>query len=173
MHIIAKRRKIVFSIIQVPKLAASRRPKRILQLTTCWSDLSFFFNFSIHCIEARDFYTFLVMFFRPELQIAVQSGKYHIVFKYTFIILFKNQCFTMILERKKHQLKFFKKYFFKQLYSDTCFLNVFCYDGQWSSWRSVWRSVHVRNSCGQHPNILKHCVLKIFLRVFKVSIVFS
>ena len=46
------------------------------------------------------------MFFRPELQIAVQSGKYHIVFKYTFIILFKNQCFTMILERKKHQLKF-------------------------------------------------------------------
>ena len=104
---------LCFITLQVPKLAASRRPKRILQLTTCWSDLSFFFNFSIHCIEARGFYTFLVMFFRPELQIAVQSGKYHIVFKYTFIILFKNQCFTMILERKKHQLKFFFKLFFQ------------------------------------------------------------
>ena len=110
----------------VPKLAASRRPKRILQLTTCWSDLScFFFNFSIHCIEARGFYTFLVMFFRPELQIAVQSRKYHFVFKYTFIILFKNQCFTMFLGKKS--IEVFFDYFFQAVVFRYVFLHVFCY----------------------------------------------
>ena len=45
--------------------------------------------FSTNCIKIRVFYTFFVMFFRPERQSEVQPWKYHFVFKYTFKTTFK------------------------------------------------------------------------------------